>query len=110
MAKNTVIKPVVASVGAAFIAGMATAPVANAAENPFAMTDLEAGYNQLADSHEGKCGEGKCGGEKTKEGKCGEGKCGGEKSGSEGKCGEGKCGGEKTTEGKCGEGKCGGNG
>ena len=95
MAKNTVIKPVVASVGAAFIAGMATAPVANAAENPFAMTDLEAGYNQLADSHEGKCGEGKCGGEK---------------SSSEGKCGEGKCGGEKTTEGKCGEGKCGGNG
>ena len=31
-------------------------------------------------AHEGKCGEGKCGGDKPKaqsEGKCGEGKCGG---------------------------------
>ena len=61
---------------------------------------------------EGKCGEGKCGGDKAgkaKEGKCGEGKCGGDKAKKEGKCGEGKCGGAKTKkEGKCGEGKCGG--
>ena len=43
---------------------------------------------------EGKCGEGKCGGDKAKEeGKCGEGKCGGDKTEAEGKCGEGKCGG-----------------
>jgi len=35
---------------------------------------------------------------KGKEGKCGEGKCGAEKTekAGEGKCGEGKCGGEKT--------------
>ncbi|CAA6826408.1 MAG: FIG024746: hypothetical protein [uncultured Thiotrichaceae bacterium] len=57
-------------------------------------------------SEEGKCGEGKCGGDKGKEegkcgeGKCGEGKCGGDKGKEEGKCGEGKCG-----EGKCGGGK-----
>ena len=45
---------------------------------------------------EGKCGEGKCGGDKAKkEGKCGEGKCGGDKAKKEGKCGEGKCGGGK---------------
>lgn len=57
---------------------------------------------------EGKCGEGKCGADKTKaaaEGKCGadktkaaaEGKCGADKqkAAAEGKCGEGKCGGKK---------------
>jgi uncharacterized low-complexity protein len=67
--------------------------------------------NEMKATHEGKCGEGKCGGEKKAgEGKCGEGKCGGEKKAGEGKCGEGKCGGEKKAgEGKCGEGKCGGS-
>jgi len=100
--------------GTAFVASLATANVANAAEgtNPFAMNELSSGYMQLADGHmEGKCGEGKCGGKKDKkEGKCGEGKCGeGKKAKSEGKCGEGKCGGKKDKkEGKCGEGKCGG--
>jgi uncharacterized low-complexity protein len=73
-------------------------------QSPFAMQDLGSGY-LVADSHEGT------GGEKHKaEGKCGEGKCGGEKkSEKEGKCGEGKCGAEKKVEkeGKCGEGKCG---
>lgn len=59
----------------------------SAAENPFAVQELQSGYN-LADSHaggmeEGKCGEGTCGEEdkddeagKDKEGKCGEGTCG----------------------------------
>ena len=100
--KTTLIKPVAAAVGAAFVSSLAASSVA-AADNPFELTDLDSGY-QLADSHEGeegKCGEGKCGGEKGEEGKCGEGKCGGEK-GEEGKCGEGKCGGEKGEEGKCG--------
>jgi uncharacterized low-complexity protein len=115
------------AVGAA-LAGSLAVSGAQAAENPFGMTQLESGYMQLASAHEGKCGAGKCGGEKSSsEGKCGgeksssEGKCGGEKSSSEGKCGgeksssEGKCGGEKSSsEGKCGgeksssEGKCGG--
>ncbi len=43
---------------------------------------------------EGKCGEGKCGGEKGAEGKCGGDKAAeGDKAEKEGKCGEGKCGG-----------------
>jgi len=116
--------------GAAFATTLAASNVANASEagaNPFAMNNLQGGY-QVA--KEGKCGEGKCGGEKKmegkcggkamgkgKEGKCGEGKCGGDKAKKmEGKCGEGKCGGKKKMEGKCGagdakkmkkEGKCG---
>ena len=94
--------------GAAFATSLAASNIANASEvgaNPFAMTNLEGGY-QVAG--EGKCGEGKCGGKAKKEGKCGEGKCGG-KAKKEGKCGEGKCGGKaKKKEGKCGEGKCGG--
>jgi len=72
-------KPLSIALGAAFVASLAGTSVANAAENPFSMTELSSGY-MVADSHEGKCGEGKCGGEKkATEGKCGEGKCGGEK-------------------------------
>jgi len=93
MSKKSTMKPLAAAMGAAFVTSLATAPVANAAENPFAMSELSSGY-MVASSHiEGKCGEGKCGGAKaTKEGKCGEGKCGGAKATKEGKCGEGKCG------------------
>ena len=95
MSKNTVMKPLSIALGAAFVASMAGTSIANAADNPFSMTELSSGY-MVADSKEGKCGEGKCGGEKkAEEGKCGEGKCGGEKKAKEGKCGEGKCGGEK---------------
>jgi uncharacterized low-complexity protein len=111
MSKKNAIKPVAAVVGAALVGTLSAVNIASAAENPFGANAMQGGYMQLASSHggekpaEGKCGEGKCGGEKTSaEGKCGEGKCGGEKAGA-----EGKCGGEKTaTEGKCGEGKCGG--
>jgi uncharacterized low-complexity protein len=72
-------KPLSIALGAAFVASLAGTSVANAADNPFSMTELSSGY-MVADSKEGKCGEGKCGGEKkTEEGKCGEGKCGGEK-------------------------------
>jgi len=89
------------AVGTAFAATM-TAGVANAAENPFGMTELNAGYQVAMSSMEGSCGakdgEGKCG-DKAKEGKCGD------------KAKEGK-GGDKAKEGKCGdkakEGKCGG--
>ena len=86
--------------------------VAKAADNPFAIKEMDGGYSQLADNHM----EGKCGGNKpAKEGSCGgakpanEGKCGGDKSKmKEGSCGgnkpakEGKCGGDKMKEGKCG--------
>ena len=108
MSDKSIKKPLAIAVGAAFVTTLASASVANAAENPFAMSELSGGY-MVAEAAEGKCGagmktaeEGKCGGEKkTAE----EGKCGGEKkTAEEGKCGEGKCGGEKKTaeEGKCG--------
>jgi len=78
--------------------GMAlTAGTVNAEVNPFEMTKLDAGYSvAMSDTpDEGKCGEGKCGGDKAKkEAKCGEGKCGGDKAKKEAKCGEGKCGGK----------------
>jgi len=117
MSQKSIKNPLAIALGAAFVTSLAGTPVANAAENPFAMSDLSSGY-VVAEMEEGKCGEGKCGGDKTeKEGKCGEGKCGGDKAKAEGKCGgenktmeEGKCGGDKTKkEGKCGEGKCGGS-
>jgi len=62
-----------AAVGSAVAATLGFAPIASAAENPFAMQPMEKGY-MVADAGkhgEKKAGEGKCG-----EGKCGEGKCG----------------------------------
>jgi len=109
MSKETkILKPLSIAIGATFAVSMAASNIASAApagDNPFAMSELESGYMQVA-GKDGKCGEGKCGGDKKKdkEGKCGEGKK------KDGKCGEGKCGeGKKDKkEGKCGEGKCGG--
>lgn len=95
--------PLTAAVGAAFLASATLAPLASAADNPFASQDLNSGYKLAAKDAEGKCGgekaaEGKCGEKTDAEGKCGEGKAeGAESKGKEGKCGEGKCG-----EGKCG--------
>jgi len=105
MSDKLSMKPLVLAAGAVFVTSLASTTAVNAAENPFAMSELSSGY-MVADAAEGKCGEGKCGGEKkaaeegatktTEEGKCGEGKCGGEKKATEeGKCGEGKCGAEK---------------
>ena len=98
MSKKTSMKPIAAAIGTAFVLGGAATP-ASADTNPFGMTDLNSGYQQLAGAHEGKCGEGKCGGKKATEAKCGEGKCGAKKKavkkGTEAKCGEGKCGGKK---------------
>lgn len=54
------------AIGTAFVAGAALSPVAQAADNPFGMQKLDAGY-QLAEAKteakakDGKCGEGKCG-------------------------------------------------
>ncbi|MEQ8258692.1 MAG: hypothetical protein RH947_00220 [Alcanivorax sp.] len=93
MAKLSKMNPLAATLGAAFVASAMSIP-AHAAENPFGATDLQSGY-QLAGDHskdaEGKCGEGKCGGDKK-----GEGSCGGDKKG------EGSCGGDKKGEGSCG--------
>jgi len=121
--KLTCIKPLSAAIGAAFVGSLVLTSAASAEANPFGMQDLNSGYMVAGGEHggdkgeEGKCGEGKCGGDKGEEGSCGgdkgeEGSCGGDK-GEEGKCGEGKCGGDKGKEGECGgdkgeEGSCGG--
>jgi uncharacterized low-complexity protein len=112
--------------GTAFVASLAVANIANAADgaNPFAMNEMSNGYMQLADNS--KDMEGKCGGQKAKK----DGTCGGNKAKKEGTCGgskemqknmEGNCGNKKNMdknmpmgnikgkEGKCGEAKCGGN-
>ena len=73
--KQIHLKPLAIALGAAVFASVITVPVANADENPFSLMELSSGY-EVAGA-EGKCGEGKCGGDKDKEGKCGEGKCGG---------------------------------
>ena len=82
MSKETkILKPLSIAIGATFAVSMAASNIASAApagDNPFAMSELESGYMQVA-GKDGKCGEGKCGGDKKKEGKCGEGKCGGKK-------------------------------
>ncbi len=98
MANNYRLKPIAAALGATFAVTLAVAPLAGAAENPFSMTEFESGYMVAEGAGEGKCGEGKCGGDKKEA----EGKCGGDKKDAEGKCGgdkkgaEGKCGGDKT--------------
>jgi len=87
------VNPVAAAVSVAFVSSLTASTTALADDNPFSSDELDAGY-QLA-------------GEKGEEGKCGEGKCGGDK-GAEGSCGEntkgeeGKCGGDKGKEGSCG--------
>jgi len=104
MNKNITLKPIAVALGAVMATSLVSLSAANADENPFGMTKLSGGYMVVAGA-EGKCGEGKCGGEKkTKtEGKCGEGKCGGDKKT------ETEGAGDKKSEGKCGEGKCGGS-
>lgn len=88
MSKKTLI-----AAGSAFVAGLAAAPIASAAENPFALSGLSYGYH-VADHHDAKSMEGKCG---AKGAKAAEGKCGGDKA-KDGKCGEGKCGAKKPVE------------
>lgn len=67
MPKQTLIA---VAVGSAFAAGLAAAPIASAAENPFALSGLSSGY-QVADSHGTAPMEGKCGGMKAGDGMCG---------------------------------------
>lgn len=74
----------------ALTAVMGTAGVVQAAENPFALRDLNAGLRLAAAEDGAAAGQ-------AKDSKCG---------GATGKTSEGKCGGKamesKTTEGKCG--------
>lgn len=81
-----------AALGSAFAAGAALAPIAHAADNPFAANPLASGY-QLAQAD--KKQEASCGADKKKDGSCGgDKKAAGDKK-KDGKCGEGKCGGDK---------------
>lgn len=86
------------SIPATFILALTTAAgIAHANGNPFALSPLAQGYQVAAaeKTHDGKCGEGKCGARKdakvaddkdtatktikARDGKCGEGKCGSKK-------------------------------
>lgn len=91
-----------------------TANIAQADNNPFALSELSAGYMQTAEASQDA-------GSKMKDGTCGEGKCGGamlQKS-TDKKATEGKCAGNKPTaapatndkaaDGKKMEGNCGAN-
>lgn len=76
-----IIQSLSVAVGAALLGSVA---VANAGDL-FRVNDLGFGYQLTGEEHaEGKCGEGKCGGDKAAkadgEGKCGEGKCGEKKA------------------------------
>jgi len=86
---NTSSKALALLVGGAFAASIATA---HAAENPFAVKTLTAGY-MVADASDGKmkdgkCSTGKCGANKKKamEEKAHEGKCSADKKDKEGSC------------------------
>lgn len=99
--------PFAAAMGTAVLSTLAVTAV-HAEANPFAMTDMNSGYMQLAEADAAKPG--------MKEGSCGEGKCGGAMMKSAPKTVEGACAGNKpaakpankAAEGKCGEGMCGG--
>ncbi len=97
MLKKRTLKPVAAVLGTTFAVALAASPIANAANNPFSLTEISSGY-MVADQAEGKCGEGKCGEGKAKNKKESKGKSrvakDGDKKSDEGKCGEGKCGGQ----------------
>lgn len=97
------------AIGSTLAASAAMSTIAHAADSPFTLTRLSAGY-QLAEADskqkDGKCGEAKCGAnKKAKEAKCGadkakDGSCGAEKKATEGNCGGNK---------KMGDGSCGAN-
>jgi uncharacterized low-complexity protein len=70
MSKQTLIA---AAVGTAFAAGLAAAPIASAAENPFALSALSSGYQVADSSTPAKPMDGKCG---CMYMKAGEGRCG----------------------------------
>lgn len=90
------------------LAGAVSVPLANAASNPFAITELASGFNlqHAPDTKPG--GEGKCGeASKCPEGKCGEGKCGEQCAKKAGESSKGAVEDKTAGEGKCGEGACG---
>ena len=105
--------PLALAIGGTLVSGLTSTAIqadtfSEIDANPFALTELSAGYMQTAEADSEKDGS-----MKMKDGSCGEGKCGGAMAkGSEEKTAEGKCAGnkpmpkmdksDKNTEGKCG--------
>lgn len=88
MTKTHPVRPAAIALGATFAVTLAAAPLAGAAENPFAIEALPQGY--LADKHaEGACGEGKCGAGMSKGEEKSEEASETKAESSEGKCGAG---------------------
>ena len=109
--------PLIIAVGGTIASGLTSTAIQAETQlgieaNPFEISELSAGYMQIAKSDSEKSGT-----KIMKDGSCGEGKCGASMTGSEEKTAEGKCAGDKPMpsakkgmkgkEGKCGEGKCG---
>ncbi len=102
MSKKSTAKPLALAISAALVGSLAMSSTANASENPFGATSINAATTITIAAKDGKCGEGKCGkktkgkdakcGAKKKDGKCGakkkDGKCGAKKKDGEGKCGK----------------------
>lgn len=89
----------ISSLSGAVAVSVLTAPLVQAAENPFALQKVTQVVQvaQAGDkAAEGKCSDGKCG-SKMKEGGC----SGAMEKSRDGKCGEGKCGAGKMQEGGC---------
>ena len=93
--KKQFVKPL--TIGSVVALSAAISAHGFAAENPFSVTSLKAGY-QLAG--EGSCGDSKA---KQKEGSCGDAKA----KKADGSCGDAKKEATKKKDGSCGEGKCG---
>ncbi len=95
MQKKPELKTVAAALSAGFAVSLTAAATAQAADNPFAVTQFESGYMVAAEGGCGSHGEGACGGgsEETKAD-------GADKDGD--KAAEGSCGSSKSGEGKCG--------
>lgn len=86
------------AIGSAF-AAIALSPAVQAAENPFAATKLQAGY-QLA-AADTKTKDGSCGADKKMEAKCGAEKKAAEAKAMDKKA-DGSCGADKKKEASCG--------
>lgn len=97
MQKKPELKTVAAALSAGFAVSLTAVATAQAADNPFTVTQFESGYMVAA--------EGGCGGNMGAEGGCGaaaeETKADTAAEGGD-KAAEGSCGGAKSAEGKCG--------
>ncbi|MCC7121618.1 MAG: hypothetical protein IT493_08695 [Gammaproteobacteria bacterium] len=97
MQKKSELKSLAVALSAGFAVSLTAVSVAQAADNPFAVTQFETGYKVAA--------EGGCGGNMGAEGGCGaaadETKADTAAEGDD-KSAEGACGGSKSAEGKCG--------